>query len=979
MQKYSINWIGISRKVLQFFTAVLLLYSIRSCVKDESNLSNLNKLLSVSVQIKDSVYQAENVSKGAWYIKVPSSVEMGQIKAHPRVVASPNTDVLMSKQMDYSKPVPIAVVAQNYDTAYYSLLVQQDKVTQGEQSKDNMLRSVSFNVGSKTFYATPNNKGTWFVSLPKGTDLSNLAHGPDLQINAKSSYSPKNQTDFSKPVKYTVLAENGTKAEYVFNVTHIQTEAEQQANTKAEIESVWFVINYKVFFAVEDAHGFKVELPHDVDLAKLNPPVLRLSDGATVTPLYAKDFSSPVTYTVTSASGNTKQFSVRATKAAEPTDGKSNEAKINEVWFVVNSRVYMAVQDIRGFHIKLPSEVDLSNLHSPVIRVSDEAKYTPKGVSDFSSPVQYTVIAANGDTQRYKLYVTKAKVGDKGSQVTHKAEIEELRFVIDHKVYSAIEDSRGYKIKLPHDVDLTNLPSPVIRMSEGATISPQNVTDFSSAVNYTVTSADGSKLNIYKLEVTKEVNQSGEKKITNLTLTSGGKSYTALQVSHDTYNFKLPHGTDLSNLPTPTIGVSSHADYIPKGQTDFSSPVRYTVTAQDGTSTDYYIKATFLPNKSTDVQSIVYNDSGSQIRGRKMANGDWIISLPNSHTNLASLSSEPVFTLPAKANYYPKGMTDFSRPVKYTVVAESGETNSFRLHFAKKFVSKWRTTRANETVQLPLTPKGDYDFVVNWGDGKLDTITNAKLLNAKHIYPNPNPYTVTIDGLIRGFGFNDPNTYASRPLIIDVSQWGTLQLGAIGHHAGAYFSECLNFNISANDAPDLSTTTNLSNMFAGRRHYYINFNSNINHWDVSHVTNMAGMFQFTRQFNQPLDDWDVHNVTHMQLMFTDAQKFNQKIGHWNTSRVVDMWGMFAGALDFNQDISRWSVERVTDMKWMFYLMPSFAQDISNWDTRSVVNMQSMVEKTPLLKSDLRGWNVSKVYKWKNFNRESGVIPPAKFK
>jgi len=71
------------------------------------------------------------------------------------------------------------------------------------------------------------------------------------------------------------------------------------------------------------------------------------------------------------------------------------------------------------------------------------------------------------------------------------------------------------------------------------------------------------------------------------------------------------------------------------------------------------------------------------------------------------------------------------------------------------------------------------------------------------------------------------------------------------------------------------------------------------------------MFSYAKLFNQDLNNWDTSNVTDMAGMFTGSL-FNQDIGGWNVSSVTDMSKMFHSAYDFNQDLTSWVVSGVTD-------------------------------------------------------------------
>ena len=146
----------------------------------------------------------------------------------------------------------------------------------------------------------------------------------------------------------------------------------------------------------------------------------------------------------------------------------------------------------------------------------------------------------------------------------------------------------------------------------------------------------------------------------------------------------------------------------------------------------------------------------------------------------------------------------------------------------------------------------------------------------------------------------------------------------------SFANGCSELNISASDVPNLSHTGSMDNMFS-----YSNMNSPINHWNVSSIKTMHGVFQSNYAFNQPLDKWDVSNVTDMSSMFESATNFNQPINHWNVTRVRNMKKMFYNASKFNQPLDRWNVNNVGNMKCMFNWAESFQQDISSWDFSSI--------------------------------------------
>ncbi|WP_201544817.1 BspA family leucine-rich repeat surface protein [Psychrobacter sp. H7-1] len=134
----------------------------------------------------------------------------------------------------------------------------------------------------------------------------------------------------------------------------------------------------------------------------------------------------------------------------------------------------------------------------------------------------------------------------------------------------------------------------------------------------------------------------------------------------------------------------------------------------------------------------------------------------------------------------------------------------------------------------------------------------------------------------------------------------------------------------------------------------------VSHYDVSNVTNMAGVFQQSENTTfKGVEGWDVSNVTNLDAAFSTST-FNQDIGGWDVSNVVSMESAFNGAREFNQDISKWDVSNVTNMRAMFNSAKNFNQDINNWNTSNVTDMSNMFNGASVFNQDLSQWCVSKI-------------------
>lgn len=270
------------------------------------------------------------------------------------------------------------------------------------------------------------------------------------------------------------------------------------------------------------------------------------------------------------------------------------------------------------------------------------------------------------------------------------------------------------------------------------------------------------------------------------------------------------------------------------------------------------------------------------------------------------------------------------------------------------FISTWKTDNAggvsnNDQITLPLESDGTYNFTVDWGDGNSDTITAWNQAETTHTYGSAGVYTVTINGTIEGFRFNNGG---DKTKIIDIKQWGVLRVGKNRD----YFYGCSNLNSTATDALDLTGTTKLRYMFREAHA----FNGKIGNWDMSGVIDVEGMFYNARSFNQDIGSWDVSSIQKMRLLFTGANSFNQDIGSWDTSNVTNMEYMFENTKLFNQDIGGWDTSKVDDMSEMFDGAKAFNHSIGAWDTSNVTDMHTMFRGASNFNQDIGSWNTSSV-------------------
>ncbi len=422
------------------------------------------------------------------------------------------------------------------------------------------------------------NLRTISVSVEAGTDLSGLS--PTIGLSGGASIAPviDGSIDFSEPVTFTVTAEDAiTTNDWVVTITAALYTGTDILTFSFEDQTSTTAINAQ-------SHIVAIEVARGTDLNTLSPTI-SVSPGATVSPESdaTQNFSNEVIYTVTAEDGSVQEWKVIV-----------SELKLtgNDILtFTLNDQVSEATINVEDhiISIQVKAGTDVTSL-SPTITLSEGATIdAASGVAqDFSDSVTYTVTAENGDAQEWKVGVSVEVILSPDNEI--------ISFELPEQLNPAIIDKANHTISLVvvAGTDLTSL-IPTIGVSSEASITPGSgsTQDFSSEVEYTVTAEDGTAQE-WKVTVTVEEVLSAENDIIRFSF-SGHSATSEIDIENHLVTIELPMGTDISTM-IPEIAVSEGASIDPaSGEAiDFTNPVSFMVTAEDGSQQSWTITVKVL-------------------------------------------------------------------------------------------------------------------------------------------------------------------------------------------------------------------------------------------------------------------------------------------------------------------------------------------------------------------------------------------------
>ncbi len=418
-------------------------------------------------------------------------------------------------------------------------------------------------------------------------------------------------------------------------------------------------------------------------------------------------------------------------------------------------------------------------------------------------------------------------------------------------------------------------------------ISGTTVNDFTSPVTYMVAAEDGSTIS-FAVTVIVEI---GFDSFKFLNSDNGYKLDADLEgvISGYEINFKIEYSDNVDHIveslvptyenPGDIIEVDSVEQISGLSSNDFTYPVIYTVTSDDGRTAEYTVNIFITVNRGQLISMI--NDGDVVV----MADTSGITDMSELFADAGDSFNQDISRWDVRNVIFMKemfsGADSFNQDIGSWDVSRVIDMNRM-FYDAESFnqdIGSWDVSNVIDMNSMFYGAESFNQDIGSWNVGRVTDMSSM---------------------FCGALSFNQ-----------DIGRWD------VGNVASMLMMFCSDESIITDVTLDSAVTTA--------------FNQDISGWDVSNVTIMYGMFAGAVMFNQPIGRWDVSRDISMSYMFYNAKLFNQDISSWDVSSVTDMVMMFANAISFNQPIGRWNVSRVTNMNYMFAYAKSFNQDLSKWD------------------------------------------------
>jgi 6-phosphogluconolactonase (cycloisomerase 2 family) len=321
------------------------------------------------------------------------------------------------------------------------------------------------------------------ITVPFGTNVTALiasftTTGVNVTVGDMTQTSTATPNDFTNQVTYTVYAADGSTATYT--VTVIVSSSTAKAITSFAFGTTAGVIT---------DHNIAITMPFGTDVTDLTAIFTTTGTSVSVngTPQSSgsahNDFTNPVIYTVTAADGSTAEYVVTVSVAASSAKAITSFILAGATGVITNFNIAVTVP----FGTNPAALVATFTTTGASVMVNGVTQFSGTTTNNFSSPVTYTVVAADGSIQNYVVTVTVAASSAKAI----------TSFILANE--SGIITGTNITVTVPHSTNLSSLVATFSTTGISVFVgSTQQVSgsisahDFTTPVSYVVNAADGS-------------------------------------------------------------------------------------------------------------------------------------------------------------------------------------------------------------------------------------------------------------------------------------------------------------------------------------------------------------------------------------------------------------------------------------------------------------------------------------------------------
>ncbi|WP_162463258.1 cadherin-like beta sandwich domain-containing protein [Paenibacillus psychroresistens] len=627
------------------------------------NVSNITSSITVRPTVADSTATVKISVNGGAEIAATSG---SNSSALPLVVGSNSIVITVTAQIGTTKSYTLTVTRAASTTATLSSLT----LSSGSISPTFTANTINYTSTAANSFSSVTVTPT--VTNANATISVSVNSGTSTAVVSGQSSVPLALNTGSNVINVVVTAQDGTTIK-TYKITVTRSKSTASSITAFSFEGLTPAVSGTI-----TGTAISLTVPYGTSkngiiatftssaLSTVKIGTTTQSSGTTL-----NDFTTPVTYKVTAEDGTTiKNYTVTVTVGA-------NTAKdLTAFSFAGLTPVATGVISGNNIALTVPFGTNASSLVATftstgsVVKKGSTTQVSGTTANDFSSPVTYTVTAADSTTKNYLVTVTIAANNAK----------DLTAFSLVEQTGAATIDAAAHTvgIQVANGTNLVGL-TPTVVVSANATVSPVSgaAMDFSGgAVSYTVTAQNGDQ-QVWTVTVSEApAPLSGANAITSFSLAAQTGAATIDAAAH-TVGIQVANGTNLVGM-TPTVAVSANATVSPVSgaATDFSGgAVSYTVTAQNGDQQVWTVTVSEAPAPLSGANAITSFALAAQTGAATIDASAHTVEIQVANgTNLAGLT--PTVTVSANATVSPASglAADFSGgAVTYTVTAQNGD------------------------------------------------------------------------------------------------------------------------------------------------------------------------------------------------------------------------------------------------------------------------------------------------------------------